>query len=238
MPRVTAAHEQAVRNRIIDAALRAFAEKGFHGTTMQDVVRESGLSVGAIYTYFKSKDDLFVATCDFSQDLGLAALADRVAHGRTTIEKLAIAIGFFLDAVDGEAGGPGMASFLVAEWAQAERDPDVRAMLVRRREQLGLVGGVLLREGVARGELPAWLDVDGVAQGYIALLDGLLLQRIEAGPAWRRKDAERQAFAVLEAIVAAAAVPDTPSVERPVAEPWNVMAASDASGDTIRRRAS
>jgi AcrR family transcriptional regulator len=226
MPRVTAAHEQAVRARIVDAALRVFAEKGYHGTTMQDVVRESGLSVGAIYTYFRGKDELFVATCESSQGLGLAALADRVAHGKTTVEKLAIAIGFFLDAVDGDDGGPGMASFLVAEWAQAERDPDVRDMLVRRREQLGVVGGVLLREGVARGELPAWLDVDGVAHGYIALLDGLLLQRIEAGPDWRREDAERRAFAILEAIVAAAAIDARPPVKRPDATPWDPRAAS------------
>jgi AcrR family transcriptional regulator len=228
MPRVTAAHEQAVRRRIVDAALRVFAEKGYHGATMQDVVRESGLSVGAIYTYFRGKDELFVATCEASQALGLAALADRVAHGRTTVEKLAIAVGFYLDAVDGVDGAPGQASFLVAEWAQAEHDPEVRDMLLRRREQLGVVGGVLLREGVARGELPAWLDVDGVAQGYIALLDGLLLQRVEAGPAWRREDAERRAFAVLEAIVAAAAVPSAPSVERPEAAPWDARSAAAA----------
>jgi AcrR family transcriptional regulator len=226
MPRVTAAHEQAVRRRIVDAALRTFAEKGYHGTTMQDIVRESGLSVGAIYTYFRGKDELFVASCDASQALGLAALADRVAHGRTTVEKLAIAVGFYLDAVDGIDGAPGMASFLVAEWAQAEHDPEVRDMLLRRREQLGVVSGVLLREGVARGELPPWLDVDGVAQGYVALLDGLLLQRVEAGPAWRRDDAERRAFAVLEAIVAAAAVPARPAIDRPAAAPWDARSAA------------
>jgi AcrR family transcriptional regulator len=48
MPRVSAAHEQGVRDRIVSAALRVFGEDGFHGATMQDVVRESGLSIGAI----------------------------------------------------------------------------------------------------------------------------------------------------------------------------------------------
>ena len=55
MPRITAEHEQAVRDRIVRAALAVFGEHGFHRATMQDIVRESGLSVGAIYTYFKSK---------------------------------------------------------------------------------------------------------------------------------------------------------------------------------------
>ena len=47
--------------RIVAAAVRVFAEKGYHGATMQDVVRESGLSIGAMYTYFKGKDELFLA---------------------------------------------------------------------------------------------------------------------------------------------------------------------------------
>ena len=54
MPRVSARHEQEVRDRIVRAALAVFAEHGFHRATMQDIVRASGLSVGAIYTYFRS----------------------------------------------------------------------------------------------------------------------------------------------------------------------------------------
>jgi len=77
MPRVSAAHEQGVRDRIVAAALRVFGELGFHGATIQDVVRESGLSVGAIYTYFKGKDDLFLATCDLASGRGFGELADR-----------------------------------------------------------------------------------------------------------------------------------------------------------------
>ena len=55
MPRISAAHEQEVRDRILAAAARVFAEKGYHGSTIADVVRESGLSVGAIYTYFSGR---------------------------------------------------------------------------------------------------------------------------------------------------------------------------------------
>ena len=60
MPRVSAAHEQEVRDRIVAAALRVFSEHGYRGSTIQHVVRDSGLSVGAIYTYFRSKDELFL----------------------------------------------------------------------------------------------------------------------------------------------------------------------------------
>ena len=106
MPHVSAAHEQAVRARIVDAALRVFAEKGYHGATIGDVVRDSGLSVGAIYTYFRGKDELFLATCEFSAGVGLGELGNRLVRGRSVADKLAIAVGFFLDAMAGVPASP------------------------------------------------------------------------------------------------------------------------------------
>ncbi len=78
MPRVSAQHEQAVRDRIVRAAIEVFAEHGFHRATMQDIVRKSGLSVGAIYTYFKSKSELILAGCDLITDQELGELRDRL----------------------------------------------------------------------------------------------------------------------------------------------------------------
>src|SRR6186997_2872036 len=77
VPRVSAQHEQEVRERIVRAATRVFSERGFHRATMQDIVRASGLSVGAIYTYFKSKEELILAGCDLITDQELAQLQDR-----------------------------------------------------------------------------------------------------------------------------------------------------------------
>lgn len=212
MPRVTVAHEQEVRDRIVAAALRVFGEKGYRRSTVQDVVRESGLSVGAIYTYFKSKDELFLASCDLTSGRGLAELGARLAAGSSTIARLRIAVDVYLDAIDEFQGMPGQAT-LVQAWAEAEQEPGVREMLVRRREQLVGAGRLLLEEGIGRGELPAWLDVDAFARGYIGLLDGLLLQRIEAGDGYRRDDLARRATAVLDLLVAAA------GADRPLPEP-------------------
>jgi AcrR family transcriptional regulator len=216
MPRVSAAHEQAVRERIASAALATFNELGYHRATMQDIVRESGLSVGAIYTYYRGKDELFLAACDMASGLGFEEVARRLAAGRTATEKLAIAIGVFLDTIDpSDAGDSGQVTYLIQAWAEARQSPLAREMLVRRREQLTTVGRMLLEEGIARGELPFWLDAEGVALGFGALLDGLLLQRVEAGDGWRRDEAERRAFAVLEAVLGSAAAEERPVVERP-----------------------
>src|SRR5258708_5131505 len=49
------------QRQMMDAAQRCFAGEGFHETTLQDVFRESGLSAGAVYRYFHSKNDLVQA---------------------------------------------------------------------------------------------------------------------------------------------------------------------------------
>src|ERR1700730_893042 len=133
MPRVSPAHGLEVRERILSAALSVFGERGFHRATMQDVVQASGLSVGAIYTYFKSKDELFLASCDFTSSDGLGQLATALTKGTTAIDKLAIAVDFFLDTVDAEAELPGTSIFMIQAWAEADQEPAVREMLVRRR---------------------------------------------------------------------------------------------------------
>src|SRR5215212_5331188 len=52
------------REQILDAALRAFARKGFARTTNKDIAREAGITPGLIYHYFESKEGLFRAIID------------------------------------------------------------------------------------------------------------------------------------------------------------------------------
>ena len=222
MPRVSAAHELEIKDRIVQAALGVFADKGFYRATMQDIVRESGLSVGAIYTYFKSKDELFLAGCDLSTGQGIGELGMRLAAGQTLIERIAISAGYFLDGVDDVGESPGIARFLVQAWAGADNEPVVREMLIRRREQIATVGQILIREGVTAGALPDWVDVEGLAFGISALFDGILLMRIEEGDGYRRATAERRLRAVIEPILAVPpdaprpALPDVPARSHPL----------------------
>jgi AcrR family transcriptional regulator len=214
VPRVSAAHEQEVRDRILTAATRVFSEKGYQGSTIADVVRESGLSVGAIYTYFSGKDELIRLSCDQIAARGLDQLAERLAPATTTAERMAIAVRLFIETIDDYDGAPGQVS-LVQAWAEADREPGVREMLAARRERLVGAGRYLIAQGIASGELPAWLDVDAVTRGFLGLLDGLLLQRIEAGSAYRPADLERRAGAILELLLAAG--PARPTLPEPVA---------------------
>ena len=152
------------------------------------------------------KDELIRLTCDQIAARGLDELAVRLAPATTTAERLAIAIRLYVETIDEYDGAPGQVS-LVQAWAEADREPGVREMLAGRRERLAGAGQMLLRQGVISGELPAWLDVDAITRGLLALLDGLMLQRIEAGDAYRPADLERRATAIVELLLGAGSTP-------------------------------
>ena len=73
----------ATRDRILSAALEVFAGKGYHRAIVDDIVRASGTSKGAVYHHFPNKEAVFVALVDdFAERLALAvaaAVGDR--HG-------------------------------------------------------------------------------------------------------------------------------------------------------------
>jgi AcrR family transcriptional regulator len=203
MPRVSAQHEQAVRDRIVRAAIEVFSEHGFHRATMQDIVRKSGLSVGAIYTYFKSKSDLILAGCDLITAQELGELRERLETVTDYRARVATALGFFFDQFEEQRSGHGTSVLMTQAWAEVEADPAIREMVRRRRREIVGPTALLLQEGVVRGELPPWLDVDSVAHAIAALLDGLTIEAIEDGPAYRRDEAERRALAMLDLLFTA-----------------------------------
>jgi AcrR family transcriptional regulator len=229
MPRVSAQHEQEVRGRIVRASLAVFAERGFHRATMQDIVREAGLSVGAIYTYFKSKSDLILAGCDLITDQELAQLGQRLAGVTGYRERIATAVGYWFDNLAVEQSDRGSGFLLLQAWAEVETDPAIREMLLRRRRETVTSILLILQEGVMRGELPAWLDVPSIAQAISALLDGMLIEAAEEGAGFRRADHERRILALLEAILAARDAPvPVPIVPAP-AQPYESVRARRAA---------
>ncbi|MGO4436740.1 TetR/AcrR family transcriptional regulator [Rhizobium sp. RAF56] len=67
--------------RILDAALKVFADKGYVGASMDDIAAEAGLSKPTVYQYFPSKDELFTAMLTQERDLMLAVFEYSSASG-------------------------------------------------------------------------------------------------------------------------------------------------------------
>lgn len=198
MPRLTIEREEATRRRILEAASRVFQARGVREATIADVVRASGLSVGAIYTYFPSKDDLVRESCVLTFDTEMERVLADLSGLPTVRAKLERSVEAWLESV---LAPEGLAAFLAEIWAGSVNDPQLREMLRRRRERLVTVATMLLREGMAEGELAADLDPDALAHGYTGMLDGLLLQCLERGGDFRRSEVEGWATAMLDLLL-------------------------------------
>ena len=68
MPKLAPKTQQARREHILDAAERCFVSKGFHPATMDGICREAGVSPGALYKYFASKEELIAGLCEREKD--------------------------------------------------------------------------------------------------------------------------------------------------------------------------
>jgi AcrR family transcriptional regulator len=179
VPRVSDEYLERRRQQILDAARRCFARQGFYETSMQDVFAESGLSAGAVYRYFKTKDELIRAIS--AGALGSISTAIEDALTEEPVPGLDEIAGRIAAAMQ-ELGGPdGPARIGPAAWAAALHDPAVADVVN------GALGG--LRESWVRaaqrmaqdGRLPADTDVEAAGSALFALLPGFLLQYLILG---------------------------------------------------------
>jgi TetR/AcrR family transcriptional regulator, fatty acid metabolism regulator protein len=75
---------QETRTRILEAAVKVFATKGYHDTKVDDIVNEASSSKGSFYFYFPSKQDIFLALSDTFADLlesKITQAMEKEAHG-------------------------------------------------------------------------------------------------------------------------------------------------------------
>jgi AcrR family transcriptional regulator len=194
MPRISAQREEATRQAILRAARDTFVAKGFHEATTHDVARAAGLSVGSIYTYFASKDDLIRESVLAANKAESGAVLHDLRSDGSVGTRLRRAIaGWYRFTVQ----APGVTTFLAEAWAAASRKPLIRDMVAQRRERIATVAAVVLHEGVAAGELPPDLDVETTARALGAFLDGVVIECVSSGVPPSLSDVERRALLLI-----------------------------------------
>ncbi|GAA1595341.1 TetR/AcrR family transcriptional regulator [Actinoplanes couchii] len=179
MPRVSEAHLAARRQQILDAAARCFARNGFHQTSMQDVIKEAGLSVGAFYRYFKSKNELITAIAGEK----ISAVTDVLDQLLETepMPPIPVMLEQVLEVVDAAVDNGGPVLIAVQVWGEAVHDPEVGALVA---EIYGRVRGRAVRtaeRAQATGQLPPDADPAGIGAAFFGLVQGYILQRVLLG---------------------------------------------------------
>jgi len=174
MPKVSAAWWEGRRQQILRAAAACFARRGFHGTRVQDICREAGLSPGGLYRYFASKEEIIRAMAEEGERRDLAILEEARSLGGAR-EVAHTLLRAFLRRV--EEGGLEVVCLDVELVAEATRNPQVAEVLRNSLRRLQEAAAGLVREAQRRGELDPALDAKAVAQVLVAIFQGLVMQR-------------------------------------------------------------
>jgi AcrR family transcriptional regulator len=205
VPKISPAHEQQRRAQILAAAMTCFARQGYHATSMDDVVRESGLSVGAIYSYFPSKEDLFLALSDHRANQTLAYLNDLFRCPGAMADKTRQAVDYFFDLLSDELLSLARVS---AEFMNvAANSARVKERQARRCESVRQFMRWLLAEAQRKGEIRADVDIEAAAELMMSLNEGILILSV-AG--MRAVSLERLKPAYLSLLDAGLSVPSSP----------------------------
>lgn len=160
------------RQQILEGAFTCFAAKGYHNTTMDDIVAACGLSKGALYWYFKSKKELLLAVVDAWLEAADDAYHAAAARAGTPRDKLRAMGRVYGQALAADAR---RAAVAIEFWGLSGQDPEVRERLRQLYGRYrGMVEGILA-EGVAAGQFRP-LDARRIAGVLLAAYDGLCLQ--------------------------------------------------------------
>jgi AcrR family transcriptional regulator len=168
MPRVSRDYLDRRREEIMAAAMRCFAREGFHRTTMQQIVAESGLSPGALYRYFPAKEDLIAAIAARHHSAELALLRD-AAEREDVREALGDLVRAFLSRLS-DPGEQAWRRVTVQLWGEALRSPRVMRMVREGLDEPLAALGTLLRR------VPG-VDAEATARLTASLFQGLVLQQ-------------------------------------------------------------
>jgi AcrR family transcriptional regulator len=180
MARVSQEHLDARRRQILDGAALCFARNGFHATSMQDVLKEVGLSAGAVYRYFSGKEELISAIVGEVLDLvgGIyeSAAAEKppplpdelIPRTLTRMKELRPGV------VDGEEWI--FPRLMIQVWTEAPRNEVLSATFRTGYDKVRAAWARVVEGYKAAGLISGDADADAMARTMIALAQGFAAQ--------------------------------------------------------------
>jgi len=167
--------DRDTREAIVEASMRLFARRGYHGATIAQIAEATGLTKGALYWHFKGKEDLFLTVLDSIKDKWQKAVMSRVEKSEGAIEKLEQLFDATSEMIAGSDDPHSMHLFLVSAGAQPEMRDFEEAI---RNAYAGYVEALadIIRTGQEDGEIRKDMDAQSAAVGIVGCLEGIVLQ--------------------------------------------------------------
>jgi AcrR family transcriptional regulator len=165
----------ATREKLLDAARRVFAARGFHGASVEEIAAEAGYSTGALYSNFSGKEDLFLVLMDREVARNIRDVVAAVGHRASLDERAQGGAQHWMSFIERE---PEMLLLFLEFWAYAARDPQVRPHVAARFAEIRAAISGLITEGAREFDLELAMPADQLAVVVDALADGIARQKL------------------------------------------------------------
>ena len=195
MPRITEERREARREQILDAARACLLEHGLEAVSMEMIIARSGMSTGAVYRYFKGKDEIIGAAVAASASEIGGAVAPILVNASTRVpsrlveELLAAWVDYSRSGVGAAAGIDRMPAALHG-WSYAQTDPQLKAILQASLRGFREACVPIIERWQVDGVVAAGVEPDAVAQLLLSISLGFVAQRSLTGDADVRAHAD------------------------------------------------
>ncbi|GGB70089.1 TetR/AcrR family transcriptional regulator [Fictibacillus barbaricus] len=174
MPKVSAQYKEEKRNHILESALKCFGEKGYQATIIDDIVKDSNISKGAIYNYFTSKEEIYLQLLKQRTDRFFEDMEQENASLTSANAKLANLFKRFKKQELKEDDQQTMRVY-IEFWLYGSRQDDLRSILVARYNRFIDFIEKIIVEGQSAGEINKDLDPQNISRIFWAVRDGNVL---------------------------------------------------------------
>jgi TetR/AcrR family transcriptional regulator, fatty acid metabolism regulator protein len=163
-------------HRILEAAVKVFAEQGFYQSTISQIAREAGVADGTIYLYFKNKDDILVQFFSYKAKQVFDLFREEVSTAENSVEKLRNLVRRHLDEFQRDRN---MAIVYQAETHQNSRsaEPQIREM---SKMYLDIVSEIV-EQGQADGSMRKDLYLSLVKRFIVGAVDETINNWLHSG---------------------------------------------------------
>jgi len=135
------------RRRLLDAAEVVFAQRGFHGASVDEIAREAGATTGALYSNFSGKEDLFLAMFERSAQADVSDYAETFTTQATPEEQTREVADLWMRILRER---PHYFPLVIEFWSYAMREPQLREPLAERFRMLREGSTRLIAQGAER----------------------------------------------------------------------------------------
>ena len=174
MPKISEAARLNRRNHVLVSAWKCFSRQGFHATSMDDVIAETGMSSSSVYRYFRSKDELIEAAAEESLSRTYLVLTELTSHD--PVPSPAETLAAMLEALrQRQEGDYDLTKISMTAWAEALRRPAMRDFAFHFYAKVTGAFTALAQRWKAAGLLPKDTDPASLASLFVTLMPGLIV---------------------------------------------------------------